>query len=68
VSAQGPAGAKPSDFGDEYVGRQVLLVLDDRTAVEGTILEAKRYWFKVRDSSERTVYVNKAFMKAIRVP
>jgi len=50
------------------VGRQVLLVLDDRTAVEGTILEAKRYWFKVRDSSERTVYVNKAFMKAIRVP
>jgi len=50
------------------VGRQVLLVLDDGTVVEGIIVEARRYWFKVRDLSGRTVYVNKAFVEAIEVP
>jgi len=66
--AQRPASAKPSDSSDEYVGRQVLLVLDDGTVVEGIIVEARRYWFKVRDLSGRTVYVNKAFVEAIEVP
>jgi len=42
--------------------------MDDGTAVEGTIVEARRYWFKVRTSEGRTIYVNKAFVKAIEVP
>ena len=65
---QRPAGSKPSDFSDECVGRQVVLILDGETAVESVVLEARRHWFKVRDSSGRTVYVNKAFVEAIEVP
>ena len=65
--AQRPA-SRPSDFSEEYAGRQVVLILDDGAAVEGMIVEARRYWFKVRTSEGRTVYVNKAFVKAIEVP
>ena len=42
--------------------------MDGETAVESVVLEARRHWFKVRDSSGRTVYVNKAFVEAIEVP
>ena len=65
--AQRPA-SRPSDFSEEYVGRQVVVTMDDGTAVEGVIVEARRYWFKVKTSEGRTVYVNKAFVKAIEVP
>ena len=64
--AQRPA-SRPSDFSEEYVGRQVIVTMDDGTAVEGVVVEARRYWFKARDSSGRTIYVNKAFVKAIEV-
>ncbi len=43
-------------------------MLDGETVVEGVLLEVRRYWLKVRDSSERTAYVNKAFVEAIEVP
>ena len=42
--------------------------MDDGRAVEGVVLDARHYWFKVRTSEGRTVYVNKAFVKAIEVP
>jgi len=43
-------------------------MLDGETVVEGVLLEVRRYWLKVRDSSGGTAYVNKAFVEAIEVP
>ena len=46
----------------------MLLILDDGKAIEAVVLEARCCWFKVRTSEARTVYVNKAFVKAMEVP
>jgi hypothetical protein len=35
--------------------------------MEGLLLEARRYWFKLKDSSDKVVYVNKGFVATIEV-
>jgi len=40
--------------------------MSDGSTVEGLLLEARRYWFKVK-SSTGTVYVNKGFVKTVEV-
>ena len=57
---------RPSDFSEEYSGKRVVLRMSDGSTVEGLLLEARRYWFKVK-SSTGTVYVNKGFVKTVEV-
>jgi hypothetical protein len=54
VSASGPA-----DFSDEYRGCRVKVETSIGVVVEGVLVEASRYWFKVK-SDKGVVYINKA--------
>jgi hypothetical protein len=58
---------RPSDFSDEYVNRRVALRMHDGTVIEGLMLEARRFWFKIKDSSTKLIYVNKGFVVAVEV-
>jgi hypothetical protein len=58
---------KPSDFSDEYVNRRVALRMHDGAVIEGLLLEARRFWFKIKDSSAKLIYVNKGFVVAVEV-
>ena len=58
---------KPSDFSEEYAGKRVVLRMSDGSTVEGQLLEARKYWFKVKDSNARLIYVNKGYVKTIEV-
>ena len=57
---------KPSDFSEEYTGKRVVLRMSDGSTVEGQLLEARKYWFKVK-SNTGVIYVNKGFVKSIEV-
>jgi hypothetical protein len=35
--------------------------------MEGLLLEARKYWFKIKDSSAKVVYINKGFVATIEV-
>ena len=48
--------------------RQAVLIMEDGKAIEAVVLEPRKYWLKVRDSSARTIYINKAFVKAVEMP
>jgi len=58
---------KPSDFSDEYVNKRVVVRMHDNSEIEGLLLEARRYWFKVKDSNAGVVYVNKGYVKIVEV-
>jgi hypothetical protein len=49
----------PADFSDEYRDCKVRVETSIGVAVEGILVEASRYWFKVK-TSKGVVYVNKA--------
>jgi small nuclear ribonucleoprotein (snRNP)-like protein len=49
----------PADFSDEYKGCKVRVETSVGVVVEGVLVEASRYWFKVR-SDKGIIYVNKA--------
>jgi len=59
---------KPSDFSEEYAGKKVEIKMHDGTAIDGVVLEARRYWFKVKGPGEKVFYVNKGFVKWIELP
>jgi len=66
---QGDVGArqrKPSDFSEEYVGKHVVLKMSDGSTIEGILLEARRYWFKVKGFDAGIIYVSKGFVKTVR--
>jgi hypothetical protein len=48
-----------ADFSDEYRGCKVRVETSIGVVVEGVLVEASRYWFKVK-TSRGVVYVNKA--------
>jgi len=58
---------KPSDFSDEYVGKQVVLKLCNGSSIEGILVEARRFWFKVRDRGLSIIYVNKGFVESVEI-
>jgi len=58
---------KPSDFSEEYAGRRVRILMGDGSTVEGVLLEARRFWFKVQLSGGKTYYVNKGYVKWIEL-
>jgi hypothetical protein len=49
----------PADFSDEYRGCRVRVETSIGVVVEGILVEASRYWFKLK-SNNGIVYVNKA--------
>lgn len=49
----------PADFSDEYINCRVRVETSIGVAVEGILVEASRYWFKVK-TDRGVVYVNKA--------
>jgi hypothetical protein len=49
----------PADFSGEYRGCRVRVETSVGVVVEGVLVEASRYWFKVR-TEKGVVYVNKA--------
>jgi hypothetical protein len=50
---------KLADFSDEYKGCKVRVETSIGVTVEGVLVEASRYWFKVK-SDKGVVYINKA--------
>jgi small nuclear ribonucleoprotein (snRNP)-like protein len=49
----------PADFSDEYINCRVRVETSIGVAVEGILVEASRYWFRVK-TDRGVVYVNKA--------
>jgi hypothetical protein len=49
----------PADFSDEYRSCRVRVETSIGVVVEGVLVEASRYWFKVK-TDRGVVYVNKA--------
>jgi hypothetical protein len=54
----------PADFSGEYRGCRVRVETSIGVVVEGTLIEASRYWFKVR-TDRGVVYLNKAHVVAV---
>jgi hypothetical protein len=54
----------PADFSDEYRGCRVKVETSIGVVVEGVLVKASRYWFKVR-SDKGIVYINKAHVVAV---
>jgi hypothetical protein len=50
---------KLADFSNEYTGCRVRIETSIGVAIEGVLVEASRYWFKVK-GDKGIVYVNKA--------
>jgi hypothetical protein len=50
---------KLADFSDEYKGCKVRVETSIGVTVEGVLVEASRYWFKVK-GDKGVVYINKA--------
>jgi|GEM_PF-1767399 hypothetical protein len=55
---------RPADFSSEYKGCRVKVETSIGVVVEGVLVEASRYWFKVR-TDRGVVYVNKAHVVAV---
>jgi hypothetical protein len=51
--------SSPADFSHEYRDCRVKIETSIGVAVEGILVEASRYWFKVK-TGKGVVYVNKA--------
>jgi hypothetical protein len=49
----------PADFSSEYINCRVRIETSIGVVVEGVLVGASRYWFKVR-TDRGVVYVNKA--------
>lgn len=49
---------RPADFSSEYKGCRVKVETSIGVVIEGVLVEASRYWFKVR-TDKGVVYVNK---------
>ncbi len=49
----------PADFSNEYINCKVKIETSIGVVVEGVLVEASRYWFKVK-TDKGVVYVNKA--------
>jgi len=51
--------SNPADFSNEYADCKVRIETSIGVVIEGVLVEASRYWFKVR-TDRGVVYVNKA--------
>jgi len=53
-----------ADFSEEYVEKKVLIDVERLGTLEGRLLKATRYWFKLLTESG-VIYLNKAYVIAI---
>jgi hypothetical protein len=63
--ATGRASKDLADFSNEYSGLRLSLKVEGLGEVEGRLLKASRYWFKVL-TSNGVLYVNKAYVISIK--
>jgi len=54
----------PADFSGEYRGCKVRVETSIGVTVEGVLVEASRYWFKVK-TDKGVVYLNKAHVVSV---
>jgi hypothetical protein len=54
----------PADFSDEYINCRVRVETSIGVVVEGVLVGASRYWFKVR-TDRGVVYLNKAHVVSV---
>jgi hypothetical protein len=65
AATQGQASKDLADFSNEYSGLKLSLKVEGLGEVEGRLLKASRYWFKLLTSSG-VLYVNKAYVISIK--
>jgi len=65
TATQGPASKDLADFSNEYSGLKLSLKVEGLGDVEGRLLKASRYWFKLMTSGG-VIYVNKAYVMAVK--
>jgi hypothetical protein len=56
--------SNPADFSNEYADCKVRIETSIGVVIEGVLVEASRYWFKVR-TDRGVVYVNKAHVVTV---
>jgi len=54
-----------ADFSDEYHGLRLSLKVEGLGEVEGRLLKASRYWFKLL-TNDGVLYLNKAYVISIK--
>lgn len=54
-----------ADFGEEYTRHKVRIILGNGKEIEGVILEARKYFYKLVTSNGKIYYVNKAFVACV---
>jgi hypothetical protein len=55
---------EPANFSNEYTGCRVKIETSIGIVIEGVLVEASRYWFKVR-TDRGVVYLNKAHVVTV---
>ncbi len=55
---------KLADFSNEYINCKVRVETSVGVVIEGVLVKASRYWFKVR-TDKGVVYVNKAHVVSV---
>ncbi len=55
---------RPADFSNEYTSCRVKIETSIGIVIEGVLVEASRYWFKVR-TDKGVLYVNKAHVVSV---
>jgi hypothetical protein len=65
ASLQSQASKDLADFSNEYSGLKLSLKVEGLGEVEGRLLKASRYWFKLL-TSNGVLYVNKAYVVSIK--
>jgi hypothetical protein len=56
--------SSPADFSHEYRGCKVRVETSIGVVIEGTLVKASRFWFKVR-TDRGVVYINKAHVVSV---
>jgi hypothetical protein len=56
--------SSPADFSNEYVNCKVRIETSIGVVIEGVLVEASRYWFKVK-TDKGVVYLNKAHVVSV---
>jgi hypothetical protein len=53
-----------ADFSEEYIDKRVIIDVERLGTLEGRLVKATRYWFKLL-TENGVIYLNKAFVIAI---
>jgi len=53
------------DFGRKWIGKTCRIVFHDGSTIEGKINGNQKYFIEFIDKSNRTTYINKAYIKEI---